>query len=353
MSEVSVVLQMYQSLSQDEKMAFLRMLGLPDELTEIIDSETTEEFLSKHRFPHGEVCCVHCGNIDIKKNGRTSTGRQRFYCKGCHQSFTYATGTIFAGAKRGLDTYLKYVHCMMLGLTVRDTANECHISKNTSFYLRHKILDALQEMHDKVVLDGIVEGDEAYFSISYKGNHSMSKRFVMPREPHMRGEPASKRGLSKEKICVPCAVNRDGKAVSRISCLGKPSIASIENVLGGHIEAGSVFCTDRLNSYVGFAERNEINLLQIKSKHRMHGALGIQRINGYHGQLKDFMVRFHGVATKYLNNYLVWNNLRNYARGNAHYKESIWNKHNATALYWGSKWTYMDRPPIPLLNLAA
>lgn len=353
MSEVSVVMQMYQSLSPEEKAAFLRMLGLPPELTEIIDSETIEAFLAKHRFPHGEVCCVHCGNIDVKKNGRTRSGHQRFYCKGCHQSFTYATKTIFGGAKRPLDTYLRYVHCMILGLTVRDSAQECHISKNTSFFLRHKILDALQEMQRKVVLDGIVEGDETYFSISFKGNHSRSKRFVMPRDPHKRGERASKRGLSKEKVCVPCAVNRDGKSVSRISCLGKPSVESIDLVLGRHIEPGAVFCTDKLNSYVGFAEQNDINLLQIKSKHRMMGALGIQRINGYHSQLKDFMVRFHGVATKYLNNYLVWNNLRNFARGNANFKESIWNKHNATALYWGSKWTYMDRPPIPLLNLAA
>lgn len=353
MSEVSVIVQMFNSLSAEDKATVLRLLGLPAELTEIIDSETLEEFLVKHRFPHNEVCCVHCGNIDIKKNGHTKAGHQRFYCKGCHQSFTYATKTIFAGAKRPLDTYLRYVHCMMLGLTVRDSATECHLSKNSAFFLRHKILDALQQMHRDVVLDGVVEGDETYFSISFKGNHSRSRWFTMPREPHMRGERTSKRGLSKEKICVPCAVNRDGKAISKISCLGKPSVMDIQNVLGGRIEPGAVFCTDKLNSYVGFAEQNDINLLQIKSKHRMMGALGIQRINGYHSQLKDFMVRFHGVATKYLNNYLVWNNLRNFARGNANFKESIWNKHNATALYWGSKWTYMDRPPIPLLNLAA
>jgi transposase-like protein len=348
MSEVSVVMQMYQSLSQDEKATFLRLLGLPTELTEIIDSDTIEEFLVKHRFPHGEVCCVHCGCIDIKKNGHTKAGHQRFYCKECHQSFTYATRTVFDGAKRSLDTYLRYIHCMMLGLTVRASAAECHISKNSSFFLRHKILDALQEMHSKVKLDGIVEGDETYFRISFKGNHSNSRHFVMPREPHMRGERSKRRGISRDKVCVPCAVNRDGKAVSRIGCLGRPSVESIENVLGGHIDAGAVFCTDRLSSYVKFAERNEINLLQVKSNRRMCGALGIQRINSYHSRLKDFMSRFHGVSTKYLNNYLVWNNLRNYANGDTNFKESIWNKHNATALYWFSKWTYMERPPIPL-----
>lgn len=242
---------------------------------------------------------------------------------------------------------------MMLGLTVRDSATECHLSKNSAFFLRHKILDALQQMHRYVVLDGVVEGDETYFSISFKGNHSRSRWFTMPREPHMRGERASKRGLSKEKICVPCAVNRDGKAISKISCLGKPSVMDIQNVLGGRIEPGAVFCTDKLNSYVGFAEQNEISLLQVHSKQRMNGVLGIQHINSYHSRLKSFMVRFHGVATKYLNNYLVWNNLRNYATGDANFKESVWNRHNAGALYWSSKWVFMHRPPIPLLGVAA
>ena len=97
------------------------------------------------------------------------------------------------------------------------------------------------------------------------------------------------------------------------------------------------------------AEQNEISLLQVHSKQRMNGVLGIQHINSYHSRLKSFMVRFHGVATKYLNNYLVWNNLRNYATGDANFKESVWNRHNAGALYWSNKWVFMHRPPIPLL----
>ena len=35
----------------------------------------------------------------------------------------------------------------------------------------------------------------------------------------------------------------------------------------------------------------------------------VQNINAYHSRLKHFIARFKGVSTKYLNNYLVWNNL--------------------------------------------
>lgn len=40
----------------------------------------------------------------------------------------------------------------------------------------------------------------------------------------------------------------------------------------------------------------------------------ILHINSYHSQLKRSMRGFNGVSTKYLNNYLVWNNLVNYAK---------------------------------------
>ncbi len=347
MSEVNLVYQMYNTLSKSDKMRFMQMLGMPPQMTEIIDSSTMEEFLGKYRF-HDGVCCPHCGLVDVKKNGKTKTGHQRFQCKGCGKSFTYATRTIFHGAKLPLDTYLRYVHCMMHGMTVRATAYECRISKNASFFLRHKILDALQEMQSKVKLDGIVEADETFFRISFKGNHSRSQFFSMPREPHMRGERSKKRGISLEKVCVPCAVNRDGKSIAQIANLGRASVRSISSVFGGRISPDAVLCTDKHNAYVGFAEREGINLLQLKSTQRVSGTLGIQHINGYHSQLKTFMERFHGVATKYLNNYLVWHNLRNYAEGDFNFKESVWERHNAEAIYVGSKWTYMFRPPIPL-----
>ena len=45
--------------------------------------------------------------------------------------------------------------------------------------------------------------------------------------------------------------------------------------------------------------------------------MGDLHINSYHSQLKRFMRGFNGVSTKYLNNYLVWNNLVNYAKERA------------------------------------
>lgn len=129
--------------------------------------------------------------------------------------------------------------------------------------------------------------------------------------------PASKRGLSDEKTCVPCAVNRDGKSVSMVSNLGKVSGADLENVFAGHVADGAVWCSDRDRSYPGFAERHELYLIQIKSDGpRTRGAFHIQHVNAYHSGIKRMVNGlFRGVATKYLNNYLLWYNFFNYGGG--------------------------------------
>jgi len=67
-----------------------------------------------------------------------------------------------------------------------------------------------------VKLDGIIEADETFFSVSYKGNHKKSK-VLMPRPTHHRGIDIHVRGLSSEKICVPCALDRNSMSISRIS----------------------------------------------------------------------------------------------------------------------------------------
>ena len=39
---------------------------------------------------------------------------------------------------------------------------------------------------------------------------------------------------------------------------------------------------------------------------RVNGAIHVQNVNAYHGRLKQWLQRFHGVATGYLDNYLGW-----------------------------------------------
>lgn len=172
----------------------------------------------------------------------------------------------------------------------------------------------MRKSFENMRLEGIVEMDEAFFPVSYKGNHKNSKSFKMPREPHMRGGQVRKRGLSREQTCVPCAVDRNGFCVSKVSNLGRVSTKDIHSVFDGKIDTGSTVVTDKMNSYVRFAHTSGLDIVQVKGGKGKRGIYNVQRVNAYHSKLKKFMAKFNGVSTKHLNNYLAWSGFVNYAK---------------------------------------
>lgn len=90
-------------------------------------------------------------------------------------------------------------------------------------------------------------------------------------------------------------------------------------------------------------------LSQIKGGKKSIKNFNIQRINNYHGQLKKFLDIFNGVSTKYLNNYLIWNNVLMYGK--------VYLKNRISILFDAAASAYISiravdvnkRPPIPIL----
>ena len=76
------------------------------------------------------------------------------------------------------------------------------------------------------------------------------KDFNFQRSAKRRGTANTKRGLSKELVCMPCVVNLNGKSVAKVANLGKPNVKALNSVIGGKVERESVFVTDSLRSYL-------------------------------------------------------------------------------------------------------
>ncbi len=311
-------------------------------------SISIEEFVTKERFANGRVCPV-CGATHVVRNGKRKDGTQKYICKDCGKSFVITTNSIVSGTRKDLNVWIKYVDCMLNGFSVRKAAEECGIHRNTAFAWRHKILDALQNMANDVILDGIVEADETFFTISYKGNHKKSKKFTMPREPHKRGNSTHVRGLSSEKVCVPCAVNRSGMSIAKVSNTGRVSTKDLHEIYDGRIDPSATLVTDKMNSYVRFSNANGIELVQLKTGKAKKGIYNIQHINSYHSQLKRFMKSFNGVSTKYLNNYLIWHNFVNYAKESDVEKRAILLSYVLTTLKTDRNSSLSNRPALPLV----
>jgi transposase-like protein len=285
------------SLTTEQKTQLLSILKQKKSFETISNLEET-------RFSKG-LFCPKCGCTEkIVKAGK-SINKQRYLCRNCSSIFTSTTDTFLSFTKKNIDVWEKYIHCMVRKYSIRKSAEECNITIRTSFMWRHKILDALR-LSDKTKLKGIIEADETFFRVSYKGSRNID------RKSRRRGGEVHKRGLSTEQVCVVCSIERDSKeSISKIGGLGKTSIKTISSVLSNKIKEKSVICTDKEKSYLKFAKSNNLEHIRLEEYKSKKGIYHINHINSYHTRLKKFIDNFNGVSTKHLNNYLTWNNVIN------------------------------------------
>ena len=312
LNQISILRQLFNSLSKEEQINFLKSLNL--ETHKVHTFESFKQSVIKHsKHPlQDRCCCRHCQSINVVKNGHKDN-IQRFKCKECRKTFTFSSNTILFSTKKDLETWKQYCECFLDKLPLRRCVEICNISLETAFRWRHKILDALQNMQSEITLKCVVESDETFFALSFK--RTKKENFSIPRESRHRGHSNSVRGLSCEQVCVPCMINHEGLSVGRISNLGKPKIQHLEKVITGKIEQGSVFVTDSLRGYPKVAVSNELVHVRIPRGKRKSGSFNINTINNYHSELKRMINgNFKGVATKYLNNYIVYNNFVNFAK---------------------------------------
>ena len=161
---IDILKQLFNNLSEKEKQLFLGDISGQNSLEKVIAPKEVSK-------------CPHCDSTNFVKNG-TKCNNQRYLCRDCKKSFVEQTGTILYNSQKGIEVWEKYIHCMIEKYPLRKCAKICGINLATAFAWRHKILDALQSMMTDVELDGVVQADETFTAVSYKGNH---KSFKLPR----------------------------------------------------------------------------------------------------------------------------------------------------------------------------
>ena len=191
---------------------------------------------------------------------------------------------------------------MLNGYSIRKCAEIVEINIATSFFWRHKLLNSISEFLGVGSVDGVVEADEVFFAYSYKGTKTVN----MPRPSRKRGKQVKKRGISKEQVCVGTALDRQGNLIIELLCTGRMTSDELKKLYANRIGEDSILCTDSHKSYIQFAEDMELEHKRIKRGKHKEDIYHIQHINSLHSNLKRWMSRFNGVATKYLSNYMKW-----------------------------------------------
>ena len=243
--------------------------------------------------------CPRCACPRAHRCGQAS-GLQRFRCLGCGRSYNALTGTPLARLRKK-EHWLAYLQCVLESRTVREAARVVGVHRTTSFRWRHRFVPGA--MRDRpAMLTAIVEADETYRLESQKGSRNMT------RKPRKRGGVATKRGINKEHDCLLIARDRSGQTLDFHTGRGQVTAEQLHACLKPVLPADVLLISDSALSYRHFARQAEImhETINVKAGVRARGAIHLQNVNAWHSRFKSWLVRFRGVASRYLINYSGW-----------------------------------------------
>ena len=291
-----------ENLTEEEKKALNILMG-----NDSNDNTSIDALLKSLRFEEKRIC-PFCGGTHVVKNGKRKDGTQKYHCKECGRNPLATSNSILSGTHKDLATWITFIECELDDMPLNKIAIKCKIHINTALNWRQKLHGTVSKQQKETQLNGVIELDETYPAVSYKGNHSKNKDFTMPREPHKRGSQVSKRGLSDELLCIPCAVDAAGTVIGRSVKCGAVSYAGLSALYDETtIANNSILVTDSCASYILLASDRKSELIQIPSGEHSNGEYNIQRVNSFHTSFVNLINHKHrGVSSKHVNGYLAW-----------------------------------------------
>jgi transposase-like protein len=266
---------------------WIASIACPDECLALIEAAA-----------RGRPCpCCRCDRIH--RCGHAS-GLQRFRCLGCGRSFNALTGTPLARLRKK-ERWLPYLQCVLESRTVRDAARIVGVHRTTSFRWRHRFVPGA--MRDRpATLSAVVEADETYRLESQKGSRNLTRR------PRKRGGVAKRRGINEEHDCLLVACDRNGQTLDFYTGRGQVTVTQLHKCLKPALPADVLLISDGAMAYRHFAAQAGFThvAVNVKAGIRSRGAIHIQNVNSWHSRFKSWLVRFRGVASRYLINYSGW-----------------------------------------------
>lgn len=179
--------------------------------------------------------CKYCNSLNIKKNGLTKNGIQRYICKDCHKTFNVLTNTIFDNHKISISEWIEFLLYLFGYESIQEISKRNKNSPNTTKFWIKKLFLVLEHYQDDIVLWGKVWIDETYFK-------------VIKKNVKLRDDAKEFRGLSNNQICI--GVATDGlKVFAKVEGLGKTSDTKTINTFLNHIFKGSYLIHDKEKSH--------------------------------------------------------------------------------------------------------
>jgi hypothetical protein len=204
--------------------------------------------------------------------------------------------------------------------SVRKLAQQLGLNKYTVWRWRMLVFSIIGS-GSATSFSGIVEADETYQRESRKGSREWVRHFADPqnvaRPPRPRWEDVTTRGLkmmrglSKWQLPILTVADRGGARVfQRLPDRKGPTL---ERAMKPLLPCDAVLCSDGASGYAALAAKGGIEHFVVGNKPGTRVAAGcyhIQNVNSLHARYDRFIRPFCGPATKNLNGYIQWLEVR-------------------------------------------
>ena len=237
--------------------------------------------------------CPRCKCEYVSKAG-VHNGRQVYKCKNCKYQFRETAKSLVYHLHK-YPLILDYLKCMLEGKSLRACASEVGISLPTSFRWRHKILAAIQGLEGGINFSGITEADELLLQYSEKG-----RRYKTLEEK----EQAMK--IVHPNVAVLVMTDREGNLLFKNTGENRVQNSQIKEELKRRVSENNLICFKPNDEFKQAVMESPSKKVIVRRKTK---GLAIYSVNVAEKKITNFLVwmmRFRGVATKYLHNYLMW-----------------------------------------------
>jgi len=237
--------------------------------------------------------CPRCRCEYVTKAG-VHNGRQVYKCKNCKYQFRETAKSLVYHLHK-YPLILDYLKCMLEGKSLRACASEVGISLPTSFRWRHKILAAIQGLEGGINFSGITETDELLMQYSEKG-----RKFKTLEEK----EQAMK--TVHPNVAVLVMTDREGNLLFKHTGENRVQNSQIKEELKRRVSENNLICFKPNDEFKQAVMESPSKKVIVRRKTK---GLAIYSVNVAEKKITNFLVwmmRFRGVATKYLQNYLMW-----------------------------------------------
>lgn len=248
--------------------------------------------------------CVHCRGSHIVRWGGFA-GRQRYRCRTCRRTFSDLTQTAFAYTKK-IGKWPAYLELIRRSTTLRYAAGQLDVHVSTTFRWRHALLSALRR-GESDLLSGTVELREISFAHSRKG----SRRVHEARQRGSRGRGWEWFEVARDRVLIARA--RTGAV--HASIVGGNVVVSeaVQRALLPRLVGRCTFtgrmpragpCISPLR-----AAGHDYLLASSAIVERRYESRHTHNVDACARRLMVWLERFRGVASRYLENYLMWHRI--------------------------------------------